>query len=296
MNEKRLPCPHCKEQILPEAKKCRFCGETVNEGRHISLRTTYWAWLMSMVVFLACMFFVKRAPSSSADFWLVVVGLVVLSGVIAYLMLMLKILSSIKTRAARVYGLVTLATFFIFFGMLFNFETVEAKLGFASPKTEQALPKTTTTPAPSPTPGTKTIQKKSAPVQKNAINQIICTGPDGKTFQTTQEECDNFNNAWANNKPAQAQQPTQSGSNYTFDYPDYNKYQYDYNAPTPTSNDDSQLQQEQKQRCLQEAETTYYSNLRSCAVYRDYYNNEQMARECEARYYQQYVSAKGSCN
>ena len=26
---KRIPCPECREKILPDAKKCRFCGSTI---------------------------------------------------------------------------------------------------------------------------------------------------------------------------------------------------------------------------------------------------------------------------
>lgn len=42
------------------------------------------------------------------------------------------------------------------------------------------------------------IQKKSV---VNVVQNIDCVGPDGKHFQTTQQECDSFNAAWKNNKP-----------------------------------------------------------------------------------------------
>lgn len=41
----------------------------------------------------------------------------------------------------------------------------------------------------------------SNPVVSNP--KVDCTGPDGKHLQITQQECDNFNNAWANHKPGQ---------------------------------------------------------------------------------------------
>jgi hypothetical protein len=28
--EKRVPCPHCSEKILPSAKKCPFCKSDLN--------------------------------------------------------------------------------------------------------------------------------------------------------------------------------------------------------------------------------------------------------------------------
>lgn len=33
MEEKRIKCPYCSEQILADAKKCRFCGEWFTEGK-----------------------------------------------------------------------------------------------------------------------------------------------------------------------------------------------------------------------------------------------------------------------
>ena len=31
----RVPCPECAERILPEAKRCRFCGADVSQTRAI---------------------------------------------------------------------------------------------------------------------------------------------------------------------------------------------------------------------------------------------------------------------
>lgn len=54
-------------------------------------------------------------------------------------------------------------------------------------------PKNTPKPTPSPSSvGTKPV------IQKSASNRITCTGPDGKQFQTTRKECDDFNAAWGN--------------------------------------------------------------------------------------------------
>lgn len=51
---------------------------------------------------------------------------------------------------------------------------------------------------------------------KKSVN-ISCTGPDNKTFQTTQEECDKFNSAWGK-KPYQAPKQTQYGGNGLVSY------------------------------------------------------------------------------
>lgn len=205
MNKHRIPCPHCGESILPEAKKCRFCGERLDRKNSPSLRIVYWAWFLSMAAFLVSVFFVRRAPVSSATFWLIVLGLIVVAGVIAYLMLMTKVFGSLRTKNAKWYGLATLITFCTFFGVLFNFEKVEAKLGFTPPKVEQPVfsPAIMASPMPTSAPTSKPLQKTTSPtrVAPTNSNKITCTGPDGKTFKTTQEECDSFNQAWGNVPP-----------------------------------------------------------------------------------------------
>lgn len=52
----------------------------------------------------------------------------------------------------------------------------------------------------SPTPTPKPEVKKKTTTSKN---NITCTGPDGKQFQTTQKECDDFNSAWGNEPKTQ---------------------------------------------------------------------------------------------
>ncbi|MBI5151325.1 MAG: APC family permease [Candidatus Pacebacteria bacterium] len=200
MSKKRTPCPHCGELILPEAKKCRFCGEPLTKKKSLSLRTLYWVWFFSMIMFLTAIFFVRRAPTTSAGFWIVVLGFIVLGGLVAYLALMVKVLSSIKTRSGRFFGLATLVTFLVFFGLLFKYDKIEAKLGFTPPQVEQPSPQLIASPLPTvtPMPTNKPAQKKTSTTTSNQIN---CTGSDGKVFKTTQEECDNFNKAWGNVAP-----------------------------------------------------------------------------------------------
>lgn len=199
MKEQRVPCPQCGELILPEAKKCRFCGEKIS-SKSLSLPLAlYVFWFFSMTVFLVALFFVRRAPITSSGFWLATLGLITLVGSIAFLLLLIKTIRSLKNKRVRLLGLATVLTFFAFFAVLFNLDNIEAKLGFTPPKIEQ----TTFSPtlAVSPNPTSKPIQQNTIPVQKGTSNKITCTGPDGKTFQTTQAECDNFNKAWGNVPP-----------------------------------------------------------------------------------------------
>jgi len=202
MKTKRIPCPHCGEPILPTAKKCRYCKERL-DSKQPGFRSLYLMWLLSVVIFFLSLFFVRRIDVSTST-WSVILGLLglnVLGGTIAYLMLIIKIFSSFKSKNAKLYGLASLLTFFMFFGLLFNLDGVEAKLGFAPPEFKQTI-STTPTPiplsSPSTVPKSKTTQQKAITTTNNTSSQITCTGPDGKTFQTTQEECDAFNKAWGN--------------------------------------------------------------------------------------------------
>lgn len=71
----------------------------------------------------------------------------------------------------------------------------------------------------------------SSTSSKVSKQTITCTGPDGKQFQSTQQECDDFNSAWGkssqttNTQPAKKQQTATSTLNY---YCYDNTYNYWY--------------------------------------------------------------------
>jgi len=96
------------------------------------------------------------------------------------------------------------------------------------------VPSPTVTPSPSPAIVATTVsQKPSEP-------KVTCTGPDGKTFQATQKECDEFNKAWGtSSQPTQA--PSQNiGSSYSYTPKTYYSctlcYHYSYGDSCSTYN------------------------------------------------------------
>ena len=56
------------------------------------------------------------------------------------------------------------------------------------------FPSSMETPTDTPIP----TQMPQQTYQQPSANTIDCVGPDGKHLQVTQQECDNFNNAWEN--------------------------------------------------------------------------------------------------
>lgn len=121
MKQKRIPCPHCGEQILPEAKKCRFCKENLDASTKTpSFIRLYLIWLFTIVVFFVSMSSVSRADIS-LEAWKVILsllGLNIIVGIVAYLMLIIRVLRSIKTRRAKIYGIASLVAFFSFFWLI----------------------------------------------------------------------------------------------------------------------------------------------------------------------------------
>jgi len=255
---------------------------------------------------------------------LVILGLIVLIGFIAFLSLSIEISRSLKSINTKIYGLVTLTTFIAFFFILFTYVRSEGNWVNQQPQTDQQTPFADPSISPSPTEvpaptNRPTIQRVTTSPQTKNSNQVTCTGPDGKTLKATQKACDDFNAAWKNSPKKTEDSTTTNGLvdcnlsygtfRITSDQCIYFKSQDHYSSisndsgsqsqtssGTSTNNGQEQLIQEQKQRCLSGAESMYYSNLRTCAIYRDYYNNETMARECESKYYQQYIKDKGACN
>ncbi len=71
----------------------------------------------------------------------------------------------------------------------------------------------------SPTPSSVTSSPPSTSPTSAPSNQIIdCTGPDGKHFQATQQDCDNFNKAWGKAPAPSSGSSGSSGSSNTQTY------------------------------------------------------------------------------
>lgn len=206
----RVPCPFCKELIVAGAKKCRFCKESLNKVEEEKSQKTnfftkkimpsgpYKIWVLSMTLFLISIGLIQAKPES---YWWIVMLASVAVGFIAFFTLV----ASIPGSNGK-YGIITLSTFILFFGILINYDKVATAFGLEPSFTESGVRDENTvlepanpTPTPTPTP-TKTVNNPTKSNNTNTVqsNKIECTGPDGKKFNTTQKECDEFNAAWGN--------------------------------------------------------------------------------------------------
>lgn len=203
MSKKRVPCPFCKELILPKATKCRYCKEDLTKKKNLTIKSLYLLWILSMVLFIFFSFIMRKIDASTGS-WFLFLGLqflVVLAGVSFFSMLINRIIRNIRKKNIKKYGIATLITFFAFFAFLLNFNSIEAKLGITPVATTPRSNTTTKPSIPINNPTQKIEQKTQTQptTSKTTIsNQIDCTGPDGVIFKTTQEECDKFNFAWGN--------------------------------------------------------------------------------------------------
>lgn len=199
MKTKRIPCPYCAELILPNAKKCRYCKENLNKSnKGISTKKIYYSWLISMLSFFVFIYVMKNNLSSHEGLILIAILLSILFGMVFFIGLAISLIRESKRKQSRNYLFLSVISFFLFFGILYNFDTVEASLGLTHKKTSNTLVRNTPVPTikptilPTPQPTTTTVVK----TQKNNSGQIECIGPDGKKFITTMEDCKSLNEKW----------------------------------------------------------------------------------------------------
>ena len=204
--QKRVPCPYCKELIMPKAIKCRFCGEKLSTKNQktkerkffFSTKFLYLIWLLCLIYFLSSVIFVKENYSELSGYLLLIT---VLIGGIAFLFLFHRVAQPKLFNNGK-YGLITLLTFIVFVGMLLKHEEVRALLGIpsASEVSQPSINKSSDiiSPTPIPSKSVNQVNKAVNVVPSTNSNLIDCTGPDGKVFKTTQQECNNFNSAWKN--------------------------------------------------------------------------------------------------
>lgn len=206
--QKRIPCPYCKELIMPGAIKCRFCGEKLTSNNQydkkkqifFSTKILYFIWLLCLILFLSNSVFIKNYSESSSNLLLSTI----LVGTVVFIFLFFRVVQPKHFDSGK-YRLITLFTFIAFFAILINQKKVRALLGLPSTieinqPTNVNQSNKIVSPTPIPTKSIDQVNKKVNTVPKTNTNLIDCTGPDGVIFKTTQQECDNFNTSW-NNPP-----------------------------------------------------------------------------------------------
>jgi hypothetical protein len=201
--ETRKPCPHCDEMIISGAKKCKYCKEkldsdfidkktnSVNKEKKLTFfKFVYSIWLLSLLLFISQIIWSSESFTNFTEY-------IILGGMISFLFMVIDLHKNRKSNKSHKYARITFITllgFFLTTGTVIGLGISGNKSYTVAPAQENYVRPTirpTTTPA-------KQLQKGTQQQQTQQVNKVNCIGPDGKEFQTTQQECDNFNTAWGN--------------------------------------------------------------------------------------------------
>jgi hypothetical protein len=137
MGERRIQCPYCREKILTNAKKCRFCGEWLDKKAKLfdPFWNYFWYWLLTLVVFWAILFITNFDFSDDPNgVWVIMLSIDVLMGCVFFLLFLGRIVKSVKKNKSKTlkYGGSSFLVIILFFGSLFKVPAMMDKTDYSN--------------------------------------------------------------------------------------------------------------------------------------------------------------------
>lgn len=204
--EKRIFCPFCHELIMPEAKKCRHCGEWLSDKNSknvvtpnkVMLKIWFLGWVTTMVIFYLTLLSVDFNFTNTNSFFAILLVVDALVGILAFMGVILAIFVGFFKKNERknslLYSLTTLALFILFFILLLNLPSSNLQNPPSTVPDNLSSPTPFSSPSPTPTSKTNTDSTNTATEKLNPNDPVHCPVSNkcgGGTKPLKRAECEN---------------------------------------------------------------------------------------------------------